>query len=832
MPAWVFQFTSSLMANTSRDEEEYVRELRNVPDGWLGVAALALIVGLCWAVVWMYRREGRQGASPGMRTALAAIRCAVLVALAVILLEPVRVRILRRWIDSYAIVLVDDSSSMDLSDHYDDPQRSDTLAGMIGASSGEPLVRKKIAESVLLADDRAFLKALAGNNRVKVYSFSEEPTLLGTIKADREKATAENGDTDNGQNEQRADHVESLPISLEASGATTNLDRAVRRAVDSVGSSPLAGIVLITDGGINQGASVDEVSNFLAERRLPIHVIGVGDPAPPRNVRVINVDAPENAFKQDPFAITAEIGVQGLVGQTIQVQLRERRADSSEADALVNAREVLVEKDGALAPIVFQRQRAATGRFVYEINVPTVGAESVTDDNTKQTSVNVIEARTKVLVVSGSPSWEYRYLSRLLERDETFDVSCWLQSADLSAVRDGNTIIDHLPRMPEELFVYDVIILMDPSREEFGEPWCRLIDTWVTEHGGGVLVSAARAYSPDFLRDKSLTALHDLLPVTLDPEADLLLNRIGHYQLKAANIEVPDTALGHPVLRMADDPASNRLAWQDGNQVYWHFPVLREKPVATVLMRHGDPRMRNNHGAHVLAAVQYVGAGRSGFVGFDSTWRWRRLSPERFDRFWVQMVRFLAEGKLLGGARRGMLLTESDQYSLGEAVTVDARLFNARYEPISASEVTARVEVENARTELILRAREDRAGWFQGQFVPDRTGSYRISLEIPESKNTDETTVSKSVYVARPNIEIINPQMNRAALVSLAENSAGGRFLEVEEARNVPGEIRDLHEEVMIRSRPTSLWDNGTVLAILVGLLVVEWAVRKWCRLL
>jgi hypothetical protein len=820
------------MANTSRDEEEYVRELRNVPDGWLGVAALALIVGLCWAVVWMYRREGRQGASPGMRTALAAIRCAVLVALAVILLEPVRVRILRRWIDSYAIVLVDDSSSMDLSDHYDDPQRSDTLAGMIGASSGEPLVRKKIAESVLLADDRAFLKALAGNNRVKVYSFSEEPTLLGTIKADREKATAENGDTDNGQNEQRADHVESLPISLEASGATTNLDRAVRRAVDSVGSSPLAGIVLITDGGINQGASVDEVSNFLAERRLPIHVIGVGDPAPPRNVRVINVDAPENAFKQDPFAITAEIGVQGLVGQTIQVQLRERRADSSEADALVNAREVLVEKDGALAPIVFQRQRAATGRFVYEINVPTVGAESVTDDNTKQTSVNVIEARTKVLVVSGSPSWEYRYLSRLLERDETFDVSCWLQSADLSAVRDGNTIIDHLPRMPEELFVYDVIILMDPSREEFGEPWCRLIDTWVTEHGGGVLVSAARAYSPDFLRDKSLTALHDLLPVTLDPEADLLLNRIGHYQLKAANIEVPDTALGHPVLRMADDPASNRLAWQDGNQVYWHFPVLREKPVATVLMRHGDPRMRNNHGAHVLAAVQYVGAGRSGFVGFDSTWRWRRLSPERFDRFWVQMVRFLAEGKLLGGARRGMLLTESDQYSLGEAVTVDARLFNARYEPISASEVTARVEVENARTELILRAREDRAGWFQGQFVPDRTGSYRISLEIPESKNTDETTVSKSVYVARPNIEIINPQMNRAALVSLAENSAGGRFLEVEEARNVPGEIRDLHEEVMIRSRPTSLWDNGTVLAILVGLLVVEWAVRKWCRLL
>ncbi len=44
-----------------REEELYVTEFRNVPEGWAAVAGLALVVGLCWTAVWMYRREGRIG---------------------------------------------------------------------------------------------------------------------------------------------------------------------------------------------------------------------------------------------------------------------------------------------------------------------------------------------------------------------------------------------------------------------------------------------------------------------------------------------------------------------------------------------------------------------------------------------------------------------------------------------------------------------------------------------------------------------------------------------------------------------------------------------------
>ncbi len=820
---------SLLAVVVTHDEEEFVTELRHLPEGWTAVGGIALVVGLCWAVVWMYRREGRIGASMRVRMTLAVLRCAVLVTLAVILLEPVRVRILRRWIDSYALVLVDDSSSMDLTDTYRDQPTADRVKRALDRSALEPIRRTSVIEHVLNRDRRRFLRDLADNNRIKLYTFSDEPRLLGTIRATRER-TGRSTDPNDGHETLLG--FDDIPIELAPTGPATNMERAVRRAVESLGSAPVAAVVILSDGGFNQGASAEDIARYARDRRLPVHTVGVGDPSAPQNVRVTEILAPANAFQQDPFPISARLVANGIDGQEIHVQLRQRSATDGGPGRVVDSRQVRVGPGGVIEPVVFERRQNRVGRFVYTVETPVLEGESVADDNSKQTTVNVIDARTRVLVIAGGPSWDYRFVSRLLERDKTFDVSCWLQSADLSAVRDGNTVIDHLPTTAEELFEYDVIVLMDPDKEEIDEAWCRLIDTLVTEYGGGLLQTAARPHTPSFMRDRSLKPLHDLLPVTLDPQADLVLNEVGHYQLSGSPPAIASTSCGHPVMKQADDPVSTKLIWRSIGDIYWHYPVLREKPAATVLMRHSDPRMRNSAGGHVLAAVQYVGAGRTGFVAFDGTWRWRRRSIEMFDRFWVQLIRYLAEGKLLGGTKRGMLLAESDQYSLGDAVAVTARLFDRQYKPLRRDRVVAQYDIDGQKGDFVMTVRWDRPGWFEGRFVPDRTGSYRVSLKMAEADSSDLTEITREIRVTRPNIEILRPQMDRAKLMTLAEQSHGGRYFEVDEAVSLPAVIPDLHEEIPIRSRPTTLWDNFKTLVLLLALLTVEWGVRKWNRLL
>ena len=59
-------------------DESFVTELRHMPEGWFAVAGLALLAFLWWAVSWMYRTEGRVGASARVRGILAVIRGHVL----------------------------------------------------------------------------------------------------------------------------------------------------------------------------------------------------------------------------------------------------------------------------------------------------------------------------------------------------------------------------------------------------------------------------------------------------------------------------------------------------------------------------------------------------------------------------------------------------------------------------------------------------------------------------------------------------------------------------------------------------------------------------------
>ncbi len=438
----------------------------------------------------------------------------------------------------------------------------------------------------------------------------------------------------------------------------------------------------------------------------------------------------------------------------------------------------------------------------------------------------------RVLLISGSPSWEYRYLSRLLIRDTTFDASCWLQSADIEAVRDGNTIIDRLPATAEDLYQYDAIIMLDPDPSEFGPGWAKAVESLVSDYGGGVLYQSSRKFTAQFMRDPAVKDLVNMLPVSRDPEADLLLNRIGHYQTRPWPVDIAPETRNHPILRLEREGPGADVTWKDFAGVYWHYPVLREKSVATVLLRHGNPQMRNAYGTHVLLATQFVGAGRTAFMAFDGAWRWRRVGEEYYNQFWVHMIRYLVEGKLLGAKKRATLMTDSDTVQLGTPVKVNARLFDARYKPLEIQQIDAVWKRGGDRQKFTLTKSANRPGWYDGSFSPVRTGNYELSLTLSGSAGSDTVSISHQIQVVRPNIEVLDPQLNRDAIMALLERAPEGGYYEIDALDELADAIPDRHEVTTVKSRPLPLWDRWWSLVWLIGLLSVEWFVRKWVKLL
>ena len=817
---------STVLAQVPPPEDVRVErrlEFANLPEGWLAVISAAVMLAVMWWVWKLYRSEGRSGASAAMRGLLAVVRCVVLLLLAAIWLEPVLATYLHRWIESHTLVLIDTSASMSLRDQYrheeDDGCVKRFLAGLeddrgeqIGGRS-----RLQLAQAALEAREGKFLARLAQRNQVEVCSFDDDVRLLRSIKAQRNESGT---------------RVESLG-NLQAQGAATNVGRAIRRMVEGLGNAPVAAVVLLGDGAFNQGEAAETVGQFAGSKRIPVYTVGIGDPAVPRNVRLTDVTAPSNVFVGDPFAVTVHLCTTGIGEGSVPLELVEKNLGSNTPEKVVERHQVNISGDGALAPEVFHVQKDAPSRYAYRVQVPPQEYETVTDDNAKQIVINVIEDRMRVLLVAGGPSWEYRFLTRLLMRDETFDLSCWLQSASYDAVRDGNTVIDHLPQSPQELFEYDAVILMDPDPDDLVEGWGELLENWVSHYGGGLLFTASRANTPRFMHSAETRQIVSLLPITLDAEADLILNTLGHYQRREYSVTVPAGMGESPVLNQGGTPAENEKIWAKLGGVFWHYPTLRAKPLATVLMTHSSPRMRNSYGNQVLLATQFVGAGRTGFLGFDGTWRWRRFGEKYFERFWVGLLRHLIEGKMVGGQKRGVILTESETYSVGEAISVSARLSDANYDPLNVASISARFAVEDQPSrEFALQPNPQRLGWYEGRFVPDRTGTYKISLRLPGRSVADDVEIAKDLMVVQPNLETLRPQMNRAALQTLAERSDEGRYFEIDQAGRIPDLIEDRHESTTVKGRPTELWDRWWMLLTVCGLLMLEWGLRKWSRLL
>lgn len=779
-----------------------------------------------YAVIWFYRHEGRGRMSQRLRWTLTALRLLALVAIGVIALEPVYVRYEERRQDASTLLLVDSSASMSLSDHYRNETDSQRVREAIGELPSAGLQRIQIAERLLTADDSRLLRELARDNRVRIMSFDR--ALLDVAQIERTDETASETSID-------------VPeFKITAAGSATDAGQALRSALESTNGGPIAGIVMFTDGRFNRGERSSQIARALRGHDVPLYTVGVGDPAEPVNLRVVELGAPKSAFKNDPFRVSAKIEAVGLSGKTVRAELWERREGRGDAKR-VDQKTLEIPGDGVLPPVVFERKLEDPGEVGYTLKLAPADYEAVLADNDRDLipGVRILDDKMKVLLVAGGPSFDYRYLSRLLERDKTVELSTWLQSADINAVRDGNVVLKELPVGTEAINQYDAVILMDVDPHDLDPTWSSVLATYVSEYGGGLLYEAGNKFTGSFFRSPKTQSVVSILPIVPDPEAEIIINELGHDQTKAWPIIVPDDAAGDPILRQTDRPEETRDAWALLGGVYWHYPVRREKPVAKALMRHSNPRMVNAYGPHVLFATQYVGAGRSAYLGINTTWRWRQGDEKPFNRFWIQTLRFLVEGRLLGGRARGQILVSQDTYEVGDTVVVTARALTEAFDPLLMPQLVMTVQAgaggadANAPSQVELAPIPGRDGHYEGRFQVREPGAYTMKIRLPALTDDPQRDpeIEKSIYVTEANLEMRNTSLDEAELRNLAQ-AAAGRYLNVAEASELPTLIPDRSRTARHRGRVRPAWDRSYIFAGLLLVITAEWILRKVAKLI
>ena len=783
---------------------EQVFWARQVPSPFV----LAAFVAVVLLTVFLYRRG--QGLPPHIRLVLAFSRLVALGLIVAIVLEPTVAVTRTDTVKRRLPVLIDVSGSMSVTDQRkrsEDIVEAASALGMLPSSETTDVnqaamaldakqrqtiaaaSRLDLARSLLSQSARPALESIEDDLDVSYYAFGETPRKLG-----------EGGPSDGGR------AAGDLFSALQANDTGTSIAESLEAVANSDRGVPLAGIVLISDGLDTSSRGAEDALHDLGTRGIPVYTVPVGI-ADPDDVSIRNVIVQEVAFSGDKVPVRVQIQSRGY----------ERR--TADLTVLLDGRGVArqsVSLEGGLQfeDIFFNVDVHEKGAARIEVAIEPFADEATAENNRVERSVRVVNEKINVLCIEGSARWEFRYLRAMLKRDPRINATFIATRAQPELARNSSEYIAQFPESREEAFAYDLVILGDVDASFFSAEAFLRLEELVKQRGGSLLMLCGARYSP---ASYAGTPVERMLPVEFDPEAPWEDVDDSVYPV------LTPEGRSSLVMTLETNQEENDLVWSRVAPLDRVPPLLAPRPGATVLAELSDTRSRADR--YPLVAWQRYGTGKCMIMGTDRLWLLRFKTGDKYHwRVWSQCIQFLTLSRLMGEHKRIRLETDRATYPIGGQVMLYAHLLDDEYEPITQPGFEVEVRALGAAAapqSVTLRPDASNPGLYEGYFSPPHPGGYRV-----EANSNDQPLSNTTEFqVADLNPELANTDMQLEHLRRIADLS-GGDCLSIPRLGELPKLLNRQPHTTEIRTE-FPLWDNGLVALVLVGLLGLEWILRR-----
>ena len=807
-----------------RDWEVVFRGLLDPP--WLAVPLMVLAAGAAF-LLYLFER-GRVHIVA--RIVMALVRTLALWLLIVLLLGPVLLAEFETQRPREVVLLVDNSLSLTQRDQRlsaQDRLRVAIAENRVAPDAGLPAdlsltdippettanpSRAQLVRAVLTHPRLKLLEGLNKPGPLRVYLFGQRlHSTAGPAPAPSDAAGAQ-------QSTAPADTAGPPWFAdFKANETRTTLADAIAEVLLRNDGGLPAAIVVLTDGRDNASrATLDEAARECARLKVPLHIYGVGS-SEIGNLQLKDVVVPETIFYEDAVAVLVRWRGQGFKQGRAEITL-------TLGDQVVASREVEVrEGDDLREVLTFTPKKGdqREERLDLTARIRFRGNETFTDDNELRRPVRVVDRKVKVLYVENQPRWEYKFLQPALLRDRRVEASFVLINADPRVQNSGPPYLPGFPKTRQELFAFDLLILGDVPAGSLNPERIAWVRDFVAE-GGGLVLIAGRQHAPASYHN---TPLAEVLPVEFQPvkfavEADARPQPFTPVLTRAGERS--------ELMALADTPEENLHVWRNLPGFCWYYPVTKLRPGAVALLAH--PRQKMGDEPMPLIAMHHYGKGTVLFLGCEETWRWRYNVRDRyFGRFWGQVVYQMGLPHLLGNPKRVQLALERSDNVLGRPGYVYARLFDTEYRPLTGEKALARLErldpkpgEERVQT-ITLLAVPGQPGEYRALLPHDALGRFALTMDSPEPARL-EYRVNLPPHHELEVAGMAEDELREAARIS------GGRFYREEDLHRLAADIKPQTAAVPVR-REITLWNNPWLFALFVGLLTLEWVVRKFSNL-
>lgn len=644
--------------------------------------------------------------------------------------------------------------------------------------------------------------------------------------------------------------------SLQPTGLETRIGDAIVQLVNKERGGPFAGILLVSDGANNEGTAPIDAARMAREIGARILTVGLGSDVQPESVRIVDLEAPAKAYPGDQFQIRGYLQGFGMPNKfvTLQIASGVMNEDGSFKEESIDlaSEPIRLGEDGEVIPVDFQITPDKVGTRAYQLRISSASETDLDkSDNQKTVKVQIVHQRNRVLLLAGGPTREYRFLRNQLFRDKDVELHVLLQTGERGISQESDELLFDFPSDPAELFEgYDCIVAFDPDWSKLSRQQIELLERWVSEKAGGLIVIAGPIYYTQNWQSlgrenksfdsTAINIIKDLHPVTffrINPNSESKFGSKTPHKV----ILTPEGKKTEAIRLDSSADVSNRI-WERFPGVYGYYTVKDAKPGAAVWAEVDGGATSLGGKSPIYMASQFYGAGRVVFLGSGEIWRLRSMGVGYFETFYTKLIRYASQGRLSRDSSRGLLLVSADRVSLGETVDVRAFLTDAQHNPLTEPQIDAIVvHPDGSQQSLMLRQLpEFEEGQYVGQFTPLKDGQYRVEVMLPGGG--DDSLLTREVRARIPDREIANPRRDDAVLTALSSETGGKSIVGINDlmkSDQLPALVgpdalppRDMFTALPdLTDRTFQQMLRGWLMAFIVLALSVEWIQRRFAKL-
>ncbi len=600
---------------------------------------------------------------------------------------------------------------------------------------------------------------------------------------------------------------------LNSAAPATRIGDGLRQVITESASLPVGAIVLLSDGAENAGGIDLETVSEIRRHQVPVHTIGYGRERYAHDLELSDFQIPVRTLADSRVQAQVNFRQRGYSGQKAHIVIKT-------GGKAVATEDVLLKADGVEQSVSMSFNAGPSGARDLEAVVSPLNGEENQNNNRQARVLQVDSAKPRILYVEGEPRWEFKFIRRAVEDDQSLKLitilrttqnKTYTQAADPDDVK---VLKDGFPTNVEDIFAYDAIIIGSVEANWFTPGQQALMREFVDRRGGGILFLGGRFGLAD--GGYSVVPFGDLLPVTLPA------NHNTYHPQSAANAELTQSGRDSMICRLEDNPDSNVARWKKLPYLMNYQDAGSPKPGALVLAESVTAAKTRTP----LLVTQNYGRGRTAIMATGGTWRWQMQSPlgdRTHPMFWQQLLRWLVTGT----PGHVAAMTEKSLLADDTRVKLRAEVRDKTYLPAADAKVQAHIMgPDNLSQTVDLRPDPQEPGAYGIEWNAEKPGPYLV--DIAAYRGNDE--VGRDVVTFRREdgvAENFHAEQNRELLEKLSSQT-GGRYYKPSEAGRLADDIT--YSEAGISVRETrDLWNMPVLFLLLLLLRSAEWLLRrKW----